>query len=168
MGVLQPTAKNPKWHAGRIICACAGYFDWLENRMLTEEYVDGGLCDLFFVSKSGYGTEIEVKVSLADWNADRDKAKWGKPRPHVSRFFYAIPETLESKIPDWLPAEAGIAVVRDIGGHDRVHLLRPAKRIKATKIPQAWIEDMFRRCYYRFWRAELRRRRALVHPEVAA
>lgn len=169
MGVLQSKPKNANWHSGRIILACASYFDWWQHPMLTEEFIDGGRADLFFVSKAGYGTEVEIKVTLADWNADRNKQKWKNPRPHVAQFFYAVPETLEDSIPDWLPAEAGVIVIKDQGlGYDQVKLVRAAKRMKAQKIPKEWIADMYRRCYYRFWRAELKRRNQLLYAEIPA
>lgn len=148
--------KNP-WHAGRLIYAMAGYFDWSKHLMMTEFDIDGSQADLVFISKAGYATEIEIKVSLADWNADQKKHHWKIDRPHVSRFFYAIPETLENKIPDWIPAHVGIIVVFERPDspyyrYDGIRIVRDAKRMKALKIPDARIQTMFRNCYYRYWR----------------
>jgi hypothetical protein len=145
-----------KWHSGRMIYVLARHFDWWSNPMLTEFDLCGGRCDLAFVSKSGYVTEIEIKVSLSDWNADRDKQKWTKPRPYISRFFYAVPETLADKIPDWLPDHAGVLSVESGGiGYDRVRIIREAKRLKAEKLPQKQIDQFMRNCYYRFWRSQI-------------
>lgn len=105
-------AESAYWHQGRILFALARYFDYLTNRMMTQFFIDGGIADLVFVSRHGYATEVEIKISLADWNADLNKGKWDMERPHVARFFYAIPETLETRIPPWVPRDAGILVCR--------------------------------------------------------
>lgn len=156
-----------KWHAGHIIYACASYFDWWQNRMMTEFSVSGfRRSDLIFVSKSGYATEIEVKVSVADWNNDRKKGIEKGVSKYITRFFYAIPETLEGKVPDWIPAWAGIIVIRDgAPGFDRVDIIREATRLKGEKIPESHIREMEKNCYYRFWRSEMRRRRQVIEHE---
>lgn len=151
------------WHAGRILLALARHFDWWHNRMFTEYEVDGGRADLVFLSKAGYLTEVEIKISLRDWNADQTKRKFNKPRPHVSRFFYAIPETLENQIPDWLPESAGILVVRanpsvwGSGGYDQAHEIRAARRLPAQKLPESHVHQMHVSMYYRFWNQEIGR-----------
>lgn len=154
-------SARPSWNAGRIIFALARHFDWFQNTMMTEEYVDGGLADLVFITRAGQLTEIEIKVSKGDWTADKHKGKWKKPRPHVSRFFYAIPETLESKIPPpWmLPDGAGILVIRAGEFRDTVDETVSAKRVRAKKIEPGRIADIHRRSYFRFWRAEINRLR---------
>jgi hypothetical protein len=151
-----------KWNAGRIMLACAGYFNWFQNTMMPEWQVDGGRADLVFISRAGYLTEIEIKVSMADWNHDAGKDKWKKNwRPNVSRFFYAVPETLENKIPDWLPPDAGVIVVRAGKTRDMVQVVREAKRKRCLPIETKEIQYIHRQCYYRFWRLEIQRRRAI-------
>lgn len=148
-----------KWNAGRIMLACASYFKWIDNYMMPEFEFDGGRADLVFVTRSRYATEIEIKISLTDWNCDRDKAKWKQRRPFVSRFFYAIPETLKDKIPDWVSADTGIIVCYEGKSRDFIRVARESKRVKANKVSEEYIRQMHLRCYYRFWLAELKRRR---------
>lgn len=149
-----------RWHAGRVMLACSSYFNWFENRMMTEFWVDGGRADLVFVSKAGYLTEIEIKVSHADWNADRSKLKFARPRPHVARFFYAVPDVLAKSIPDWVPDYAGILEIRGGVFADHAHELRAAKRLKALKLPEHWERALVENTYHRYWRQQLRALRA--------
>ena len=149
-----------KLNAGHILYALARYFNWFQNTMMTEWWIDGGQADLLFVSRSRYATEIEIKVSLSDWNADRDKDKWKRDRPHISRFFYAVPEALSDRIPEWVPKSAGIIAVELLRkGVPRVRVVREAKRKRSEKISEEIIRHMHSRCYFRFWGKEMARRR---------
>lgn len=121
-------------HSGHMIYALARHFDWFRNRMMTEWYIDGGQADLIFVSKAGYVTEIEVKISRADWKKDASKSKWQRPRPHIARFFYAVPESLLAEgLPDWCPPEAGVLAVSGAN----VREVRAARRFKSQKLSDA-------------------------------
>lgn len=138
--------------------ALARHFDWFHNMMMPEWFIDGGQADLLFVSRAGYVTEIEIKIGFADWNADREKEKWKAARPHVGRFFYAVPGALAERTPDWLPSHVGVLVVTfDHRGQPRVRIVREAVRRKSDKLTPSELERMRMSCYYRFWRSELRR-----------
>lgn len=150
-----------------MLYALAGHFDWWQNRMMTEFDVDGGRADLVFVSRSGYLTEIEVKVSRADWNVDQKKRKFARPRPHVARFFYAVPDMLAADLPPWLPPEAGVIVVHGGEYSDQCSELRPAKRVRAQKISESMSRTLVENCYYRFWRSEMNRWRQALHGKKA-
>ena len=59
--------------------------------------------DLLFCTKSGFLSEIEIKISLSDWKADLLKAKhrvayrqWAM----VKRFYYAAPPDLARRWPE--------------------------------------------------------------------
>jgi len=151
-------ARVPGWNAGRMIFALATHFPWWEHKLVTELEIDGGRADLVLVSKAGYATEIEIKVSRGDWRNDRDKLKWmahGWTRPHVSRFFYAVPEQLANQIPVWVPKDAGILVVRAGSGRDHVREQRAARRFAARKLSDAQLTQIERAFYYRFWRQHM-------------
>ena len=143
-------------NGAQIQLALAQHFNWFQNRMMPEWEIDGGRADLLFVSRAGYATEIEIKVSFSDWQAYRDKEKWKRGRPHIARFFYAVPASLALRLPDWLPEGAGILAIDGL----RVRIVREARRFVAQKLAPAEIRRMEEACYYRFWRAELRKRRA--------
>jgi len=99
-------------------------------------------CDLLVVSKAGYLTEIEIKITRADLRADAKK--WhGHNSNRIKRLFFALPEYLESAI-DLVPERAGIILVRpnvpdvDPIWTPRCREIRPAQRNKiAQKISDA-------------------------------
>lgn len=138
--------------------ALVRYLHWYQTKLIPEFEVDGGRCDLVQISRADYITEFEIKISRADWNADRDKAKWTTPRPHIARFFYVVPKSLVEpveRIPDWLPDYAGILVVSGDGvGFDQVRELRAARRRPAVKAPPELLQRGLEAFYYRYWRHE--------------
>jgi len=81
-------------------------------------YVFGWESDILFLSKSGYWTEIEIKVSRSDFKADL-KNKVGKHwllsdpdnKLKPNQFFYAAPRGLIH--PDEVPEYAGLLTVSD-------------------------------------------------------
>lgn len=81
--------------------------------------------DLFFVRPSGYAEEIEIKVTLADFRADRKKTykfdlykrafegqESAQQKVMPNRFSYAIPESLDITKAD-LPEYAGLYIVKN-------------------------------------------------------
>lgn len=88
--------------------------DWLDTRRnLIVPNVSYGLnlheCDLLVLSKSGYATEIEIKVSHSDLKADAKK--WHEHRSKRIKFLYfAMPAEMKAYIDD-VPAKAGVILV---------------------------------------------------------
>lgn len=102
------------WHAGRVMFALARHLDPFACRLMTEFEIDGYRADLVMLSKAGYATEFEVKVSRKDWQAPKERLKLAAPRPHVARFFYVVPAPLyEQGVPAHVPRWAGILVVHE-------------------------------------------------------
>lgn len=156
-------SQNTHWTAGRIRLALARHFDWFHNRMYPEWFIDGGVADLVFVSKAGYVTEIEVKISVSDWKADQWKRKWDIERPHITRFFYAVPDTLVDSIPDNTPDFAGIlSISAGRRTRDDVREIRAAMRRPSIKLTPAAQQKMFESAYYRYWNREIHR----LHFEI--
>lgn len=161
-------ASARKVHSGHIVYALARHFDWFQNTMMTEYFVDGGIADLVFVTRARYLTEVEVKISRADWKVDAEKQKWKKNRPHVSRFFYAVPMALAENVPAWVPETAGII---GVGLSDNevpfAKEIRAAKRKRCTRLTHAQIAAIHERAYYRFWRREMRLFQGRLHNFAA-
>jgi hypothetical protein len=96
--------------------------------------------DLLAISYAGYLTEVEVKVSAADWWVDAKKQKWrrydepadssvfGEGWAKVKHFWYAAPLNLAKRWPEFkLPDFAGVYGVEDLGDDKlKVHVVRPA------------------------------------------
>jgi hypothetical protein len=147
------------WHAGHMLFALARHFQWFAQKMITECEIGGLREDLVVVSRAGYATVIEIKVTRADWLKDQNKGRWTTPSKHLSRFFYAVPQPVfKQGIPDHVPATAGILVVRDGGtwqGYDSVVEERAAARLKAEKLPETKLRAINEAFYYRFWRQQM-------------
>ncbi len=127
-------------------CALANWLNYRANLIVPNVY--WGMtgfheCDLLVVSKAGYLTEIEIKVTKSDLRAD--KKKWhGHRSLRIKRLFFALPDYLEHCV-DLVPERAGIILVRPEGNvpgvypyHPRCRATRPAQRNKdAGKISEA-------------------------------
>lgn len=123
-------------------CALSTFLDYRVNLIVPNVYWGMNIheCDLLVVSKAGYLTEIEIKVSRADLRADAKK--WhGHESDRIKRLFFAVPDYLEHCL-HMVPERAGIILVRpepNVPGvyphHPRCREIRPAKRnAAATKI----------------------------------
>ena len=80
-----------------------------------------GEADLLALSDANYLTEIEIKISVADFRRDAGKSKhrqpfWPGRVDLVSAFYYAMPATMPSKIASDFPFErAGLITVNEYG-----------------------------------------------------
>ena len=119
-------------------CALAIWLNYRQNLIVPNvSWGISGLheCDLLVVSKAGYLTEIEIKVTRADLRAD--KKKWhGHESRRIKRLFFALPDYLEHCI-DMVPERAGIILVRPKANvpyvypyHQRCREIRKAQRNK--------------------------------------
>jgi len=141
---------TPIIDSGVVMFALARALGPYQQILIPEADFGGGICDLLAISRAGYATEYEVKVSLSDWNADRNKDKWkSQNRRFVKRFVYAIAPQLEHKIPDWLTPDMGVVVV------DRLHSLRVIRtgtnNNEAPKVPGVALQRLLHNCYSRLW-----------------
>jgi hypothetical protein len=69
-------------------------------------------CDMFILNKSGYVTEVEIKISLADLKKDSQK-KHHHESNKIERLFFAIPAWME-QYKEFIPPQAGIILIYDI------------------------------------------------------
>lgn len=68
-------------------------------------------CDLLSLTKSGYATEVEIKVSKADLLKDKLKPH-GHESKMIKYLYFAVPEKLEKVALQEIPERAGLLVVR--------------------------------------------------------
>lgn len=131
-------------------------------------------CDVFGITKAGYGVEWEVKLSRSDFFADAKKKghhiwirhpirqgiknRWlpaetkhqrlaDGDNEGPSRFFFVVPEGLISA--DELPEWAGLCILD--AEREWVRIERPAPRLHNYKVEQSTIVNMYRSCYWRYW-----------------
>jgi hypothetical protein len=99
-------------------------------------------CDLLIVRKSGYGIEVEIKVSRADLKKDAEKTHHHSDS-RIREFYFAIPDYLQDAI-DLIPSHAGVIIltrVYDYGDHLYCRTIRDAKiNTKSIKFTP---EEMF-------------------------
>ena len=97
-------------------CALAGWFDYRQNLIVPCVYWGVGYytheCDLLIVSRAGYVTEVEIKISRSDLRADAKKAH-GHQNQRIKYLYFAVPEKLEAAALEFAPERAGIITVRD-------------------------------------------------------
>ena len=119
-----------KLHAGNIELALARFFNPRINIIVPN--VSWGLgfnyeCDLLVVTKAGYATEIEIKVTRSDIKADFSKRHTHGSKK-IRRFFYAVPDYLSNC--DLLPTDCGLISIDE---NLRCRTLRPPKLNKMAR-----------------------------------
>ena len=89
-------------------------------------------CDILSLTKTGYATEIEIKVSKADLLKD-----FKKPHNHISNkikyFYYAVPRKLQEIALETIPERAGLLVCEKRGNELWLNRIRTAIQNKQAK-----------------------------------
>lgn len=68
--------------------------------------------DLLVLTKAGYATEVEIKISKSDLKRDKKKRHNHKdPQNRIKYLYFAIPKALLSEV-EHIPDHAGIIIVR--------------------------------------------------------
>ncbi len=95
--------------------ALASWFDYRVNLIVPNVYwgfsADMHECDLLIVSKAGYVTEVEIKISRSDLRADANKSH-GHRNARIKYLYFAVPEKLEAAALEFAPERAGIITVK--------------------------------------------------------
>ena len=108
--------------------AVAKYFNYRKHLIVPN--ISWGLmnheCDLLILSKSGYATEVEIKISKSDLVADKKK-QHKHESTMVKYLYFAIPSKMEKDI-EHIPEHAGIIIVYN-SGHCSV-LRNPIQNLK--------------------------------------
>ena len=125
--------------------ALAAFFNYSINLIVPNVHWGMNMheCDLLMVSKAGYCTEIEIKISRADLKNDAKK-RHGHFSNRIKYLYFAIPTYLEHCI-ELVPERAGIVTVRPgtqtatIEGstylfEPRCKIIRRPRPSKATKM----------------------------------
>ena len=91
--------------------ALASYFGIRQNLIVPNVSwgMDSHECDLFVLTPSGCGWEIEIKISKSDLFADKNK-RHGHHSSKIKFLYFAIPDYLKKYINE-IPERAGIIVV---------------------------------------------------------
>ncbi|MBN3811688.1 hypothetical protein [Paraburkholderia sp. Ac-20347] len=158
-------ARAPQFNAGLVEAAIRRHVDHRATTLIPEASVRYGLgrtrgeyrADFVMVSRAGYATELEVKISLADWRKDLSKPKWVGMPGWITRFVYVVPEQLG--VPVWVPEQAGVwhvtpARVRSDSERPdgyQVVVARAPRVLGREKLPAAVLGTWHKNLYYRYW-----------------
>jgi hypothetical protein len=117
--------------------------------------------DLIICSKSGYCTEIEIKISFSDWKRDHEKRKFlilkdnYKNKSLIKNFYYAIPKELESRINDInIPEFAGLITIEkfDDGRNPKVVIVKEPTSLNSRKLTESEQLQLCRLGSMRAWK----------------
>lgn len=99
--------------------------------------------DFIYITKSGYLTEVEIKVDINDFRNDFNKKVYHSS-PLVSSLYYAFPETLYKKYKDEINDKtAGIAGIIMVSYDCKVKAKAP-KRKNIKALTDIEIKDFMR------------------------
>lgn len=103
--------KNKKLTTLEMEVAVSNFLNWRINLIIPNVSWSffNHECDLIRLSRSGYCTEIEIKISKADLIKDKEK-KWGHIHKKIKYLYFAIPDYLKDQI-EHIPDRAGIIIV---------------------------------------------------------
>lgn len=122
--------------------------------------------DMYAVTKAGFATEYEIKVSHADFKADFRKfgkhgrlaGDWVGKNCGPSRFFYVMPAEMVA-VND-IPPYAGLIFCKWQLGQRRAYplltLMRKAPRLRKTAVSHRVVPAMRRTAVFRFWNERFR------------
>ena len=127
------------------------YFGITKNLIIPNVTDQSGLVrfesDILVLSKSGYATCVEIKVSKADLKNDLKKthikncnSSVGFKRyfSNLKYFYYAVPKNLESEALNQIPSFAGLFVIDKYKGRSKVKVVRKPEMLFQTK----WTDKM--------------------------
>ena len=99
-------------------------------------------CDLIVIRPSGYATEVEIKISYADFKADFKK-EHNHNDNRIKSMYYALPESLVEKCKPLIPEHIGIITVGKHFRYDCIvaEITRKAVENKSRKLTT---EEMFK------------------------
>jgi hypothetical protein len=113
----------------------AAYFDYRQNIIVPN--ISWGIniheCDLLIIRKSGYGIEVEIKISKSDLKADAKKShNHNDIANRISELYFAIPDFLQDCI-DFIPDHAGILILSRNKYYHYYNFLE-VKRLRKAKV----------------------------------
>lgn len=107
--------------------------------------------DLVSVNKTGYATEVEIKISKADFKKDFDKSHYHESG-FIKYFYYAVPYYMIDFALENAPEGVGVMMITPAKNFGRVTIMREAiARKGARKVPDDKILKMERYMGMRYW-----------------
>lgn len=137
-------------HTGEIELALARYFNTRQNLIVPN--ISWGLdlheIDLLVLNSSNYAYEIEIKISLSDLKADKNK-KHQHLSNKIRRLYFAVPLELKEEASINIPERAGLFTIEE---NIRVSLIKaPLINLKARKFNDKEIKKLYELSNMRLW-----------------
>ena len=104
-----PKKSMLKLHAGDMEIHLARHFNYRANLIVPNVYWGLGFrheCDLLIVSPAGWAREIEIKVTLSDLKADKNK-RHCHGSPKIRQLYFAVPGYMLPAALEFIPEHAG-------------------------------------------------------------
>ncbi len=127
----------------------ASHFNYERNLIIPNLSWGVGMnheCDLLVITKTGYATEIEIKVTAADLKADKKK-RHKHNSPKIKNLYFCIPWYL-IKHYGQIPKHAGILILKEDG---YITEARKAPKLNNYKFSGTEIFELARMCNLRMW-----------------
>ena len=109
-------------------------------------------CDVLSITKSGYATEYEIKISRSDFKADFKKPKHRGFEKGIGgmicRFWYVVPNGMITA--DEVPEYAGLMYCHKKGDKRWIEPVKYPTRLKSKKIDERNIRRLYRSMMFRF------------------
>lgn len=102
--------------------------------------------DMLILTKSGYGYEIEIKISKSDFLADMKKRHFHDSKK-IKKFYYAMPDYLLKKCEQHIPDDCGIIGI----SNGRATITREAKIRNKFKFTTTDMLNLARLGTMRIW-----------------
>lgn len=118
-------------------------------------------CDFFRITKAQYFYEYEIKMTVSDFRADRQKSDYVRDRANYvtkhqqiierlrgcpSRFYYVVPEAIAEKVHAELPEWAGLIV-----WHRHLACKKQAPILHRNKISRGVVRQARQSMAGRYW-----------------
>lgn len=124
-------------------------------------------CDLLVLSRAGYLTEVEIKISRSDFMADFKKKHTHKS-DIISAMYYAVPTHLVEYAKKHIPEGRGLIEIRT-GKHATrscAIVVVPASKTR-VKAPEGVVKHMYELMAMRYWSHMARERKRIIEAQRA-
>lgn len=94
-------------------------------------------CDILSLTKSGYATEVEIKISRADLLKDKHKSH-GHESKRIKSLYFAVPEKLKELALAEIPERSGLLVVHWRSAKKLGYYVTTAREPVVDKYAEKW------------------------------
>lgn len=127
--------------------------NFVKNQVVSIRCSDlfGHETDFISVNKSGYVTEVEIKISKSDFNNDFHKKHYHESG-YIKYFYYAVPYYMKNYVMEHVPENVGILLITPAFPYGRVEIIKECiPRKGARKLTEEKILKLQRYMGMKYW-----------------